>query len=86
MFTGSKILAPEVEREFVNKDIWVVRTIINLKILSFYEYGRIEGRRFCSKLKRLFNKGKKFESLKHLLFDGVFDLEVRKSLLDEISR
>lgn len=38
------------------------------KALSFYEYGKIRGNNYTLKMKRLFNAGKKYASLKEELF------------------
>lgn len=39
------------------------------KNLSFYEYGKIKGTRYCGKLKRLFNKGGKYHIFKEDLLN-----------------
>ena len=39
------------------------------KVLSFYEYGKIRGANYTLKMKRLFNAGKKYASLKEELFE-----------------
>lgn len=43
------------------------------KVLSFYEYGKIKGNNYTQKMKRLFNKGKKYSNLKSNLFKIALD-------------
>lgn len=55
------------------------------KTLSFYEYGKIAGTSACTKMKRLFNKGKKSEHLKSRLFKAVGDQDAYQTLMEELS-
>lgn len=54
------------------------------EVLSFYKYGKLTETSFCSKMKRLFNKGKKYNHLKPMLFEAVFDECARKSLMAKL--
>jgi hypothetical protein len=55
------------------------------KPLSFYDYGKIKGEKYCNKLKRLFNKGKKFEQLKPLLNRAASDKSLKYKILHKMS-
>lgn len=52
--------------------------------LSFYDYGKIKGEKYCNKLKRLFNKGKRFEQLKPLLVRASSDQSLKYKVLYEM--
>jgi len=52
--------------------------------LSLYKYGKITETSRCTKMKRLFNKGKKYYYLKGRLSVAVFDKSERDRLLKEI--
>lgn len=54
------------------------------KPLSFYDYGKIKGEKYSNKLKRLFNKGKKFEHLKPLLSRAAADQSLKHRVLYEM--
>lgn len=55
------------------------------KSLSFYEYGKVKGTKYCNKLKRLFNKGKKYEHLKKDLFEASAEKELKYSFLGKMA-
>jgi len=52
--------------------------------LSLYRYGKLTETSRCTKMKRLFNKGKKYHHLKGRLAVAVFDKSERDKLLKEI--
>lgn len=54
------------------------------KTLSFYEYGKIRGTNYTLKMKRLFNAGKKYASLKEELFKVALDKDSQISFLGKI--
>jgi hypothetical protein len=54
------------------------------KSLSFYDYGKHKGSKYCNKLKRLFNKGKKFEEIKPLLLAASSDKGLKYDVLQKM--
>jgi len=54
------------------------------KAVSFYEYEKHTGNP-SSRLKRLFNKGKKYHHLKERLFEAAVDVQKRVSFLESVS-
>lgn len=54
------------------------------KVLSFYDFGKLKGNKYQGKLKRLFNKGKKFHDLKQELFDSALDLKKQSEFLEKL--
>jgi len=55
------------------------------KTLSFYDYGKIHGTARMTKIKRLFNAGGKFHSLRHCLFDAATHPELAAKLYQDMS-
>lgn len=74
-----------LKRSYVEKSEKVIETPFKIvsdyfkecltqnKTLSFYEYGKIRGGNYALKMKRLFNSGKKYNSLKEELFRVALD-------------
>jgi hypothetical protein len=58
--------------------------LVQNKVLSFYEYGKIRGANYTLKMKRLFNAGKKYASLKEELFRVALDKDSQISFLGKI--
>jgi hypothetical protein len=54
----------------------------NKETLSFYAYGKIKGQSYCLKMKRLFNAGKRYSSLKNELFKLVSEGNLTKEFME----
>jgi len=52
------------------------------KAYSFYEYGKIRGQKYDTKMRRLFNKGKKYYTLKGALFEAALDVSKQSSFIE----
>lgn len=54
------------------------------RVLSFYDYGEIRGRRLTTKMKRLFNAGKPYAGMKNGLFGAASDKRLRDAFFAEL--
>jgi len=56
----------------------------NNKILSFYEYGKIKGQQYCTKMKRWFNKGRLYNNLLEELKSVALCAEEHETFLNKL--
>jgi hypothetical protein len=87
----------DLKRSYVEKSDRIIETphkivseyfqecLTQNKALSFYEYGKIRGANYTLKMKRLFNAGKRYYSLKEELFKVTLDVDAQNAFISKLS-
>lgn len=80
-------ISPQYVKEDIKKIImeYLTKCYENGTVLSFHEYGKLMGKRYCTKMKRLFNAGKSFNHLRQHLFKTAADKSSMEEFLCKIS-